>query len=104
MAAAAVLPPNQSFERSLTAKDVSQARQRRRRTSRRSDGFQKSKKSQSQDVQGGDLNLDLSSSLRPRSVDDVIGSDVGSSVAVSTSGSIDSVIGRSKSVHSFFHE
>ena len=90
MAAAAVLPPNQSFEMSLTAKDVSQARQRRRRTTRKTDGIQKSRS------QGGDLNLDLSSSLRPGSVDDAISSDLGSSAAVSTPGSIDSVIGGSK--------
>lgn len=101
MAAAAVLPPNQSLEMSLTVTDVSQARQRRRRTSRRPSNNSKLKKPQSEDVTRGDLNIDPSSSVRPRPVDDAFISDLGSSAAVSTPGSIGSTIGWSKCIPLF---
>ena len=90
MAAAAVLqqPRSQSHEMTSLSSEISQARQRRRRSTRRSEGPIRSRKL---DTQG---TADLSQELRPPALiaDDVITSDAASSILNSTVGSVDSIL------------
>lgn len=87
MAAPTVLQSSQSLEMTQTAGDMSQARQRRRRSSRKTDDTQRSNGPNSVHALSSDLNPDLPSSVGPGHVD-TVSSDVESSVAPSSISSV----------------
>ncbi len=93
MAAAAVLQPSSNLEMSSlpSISDMSQARQRRKRSTRKTEGFVKPKR---QSVQVGEahLSLDLTTAVKPQVPGGVPVNDLSPSVPDSTTERIDSVL------------